>query len=193
MRLRLRAGNLQLNPSSTTPRTSKTTTTDILKASLLSNYHDRKAFDCGVEKLNRFLKHFAVKHSSINTSKTYVVTDESKPSIIKGFYTVSIGSIAFESVPENLPKHPIPVFHLARLAVDSRYQGQKIGSFLLIDALLRATQASQHIGIHSIDVIAKDEQSKSFYKKYGFTELSDNKMHLYLSIKTVKKLYAHTI
>lgn len=159
-----------------------------MKVVPLSEEHDRKVFDCGVEPLNNFFKQFAAKHSSISTSKTYVAVDQCNPSIIKGFYTVSAGSVAFNIIPKNLPKHPVPVFHIARLAVDLRQQGQKVGKFLLMDALNRALSVSAQIGIYAIDVIAKDEKAKSFYKKYGFTELLDNQMHLYLPLKLLTQL-----
>ncbi len=37
-------------------------------------------------------------------------------------------------------------------------------------------------------VIAKDGEAKAFYTKYGFQELSDDCLHLYLPIRILKKL-----
>lgn len=44
----------------------------------------------------------------------------------------------FDLVPENVPRHPVPVVLLARLAVDRSTHGQGVGQFLLLDAMRRA-------------------------------------------------------
>ena len=63
-----------------------------------------------------------------------------------------------------------------------------LGRLLLLDALERIVGAADSIGIHAIEVWAKDEQTKGFYAKYGFVPLVDDPLHLYLAINTVLAL-----
>ena len=95
----------------------------------------------------------------------------------------------FDEIPEKrLPRYPIPVVHLGRLAVDMRYQGKGLGEFLLMDALRRTQLVSEQIGVYAVEVRAIDEAARQFYLKYGFTELKDDKLHLYLPISVIRKL-----
>ena len=64
---------------------------------------------------------------------------------------------------------PIPVMVLARLAVDSAYQKQGLGSALLRDALLRTIAAAQIAGIRAVLLHAMSD-AKRFYARAGFHE-----------------------
>ncbi len=61
--------------------------------------------------------------------------------------------------------------------------------FLLMDALKRAARLSQQVGIQAVDVAAKDGNARSFFLKYGFAELADDTKHLYISMKSVQRLF----
>jgi GNAT superfamily N-acetyltransferase len=74
------------------------------------------------------------------------------------------------------------------LAVDKSVQGQGLGAYLLVDALARVDRADRDLGIHAIEVVAIDDAAKGFYLKYGFTELTDDPHHLFISMKTVRRL-----
>jgi ribosomal protein S18 acetylase RimI-like enzyme len=153
----------------------------------LSSQHDRSGFDCGVEVLNAYLKQYSGQHERKGMGRTYVAIDQSQTRIL-GYYTISSGAVAFDTVPENLPHHPIPVALIGRLAVDKEARGRGIGESLLIHALQSAQRVSEILGIFAVVVDALDEKAKSFYRKYGFVELSDDDLHLYLPMKTIKQL-----
>jgi GNAT superfamily N-acetyltransferase len=105
------------------------------------------------------------------------------------YHCISSGAVSFEEMPEKrLPRYPIPVVHLGRLAVDLHHQGKGLGEFLLMDALKRAQMVSEQIGVYAVEVRAIDEGARRFYVKYGFTELKDDKLHLYLPMSVVGKL-----
>ena len=63
---------------------------------------------------------------------------------------------------------PIPVIVLGRLAVHVDWAGQGIGAGLLKDAVLRALQLSQEIGIRALLCHAISEDAKRFYQHHGF-------------------------
>ncbi len=166
---------------------------DLIIEQLNPALHDRKAFNCGIEELNIFLKQHANQNQTKNLSRTYVAvvavsTDD--PKKIYGYYTLSAGHIqCHELLPiikSNLPKYPIPVGRIGRLAVDKAYQGQGIGGFLLHDALRNILNIADKMGVFAVVVDAKNKDAKLFYKKYGFTELQESALTLFLTIDTIK-------
>lgn len=152
----------------------------------LTKSHKRKEFDCGIEELNDYLQRFARQQGKKNYGKTYVLTNSDKD--ILGYYSISTTSIEPNLLPEsyNLPKFQLPAALIGRLAVDKKQKGKKYGTYLLMDALNKILQFSTSIGIYCITVDAKDDAAKSFYKKFGFEELTDDDKHLYISVKKVE-------
>ena len=157
----------------------------------LSARHDRTAFDCGKTALNDFLKKFAGQNQKAGISQTYVALVP-KSSKVVGYYTISSGAVEFANVPDDirkhLPRYPVPVAHLGRMGVDKAAQGKGLGRLPLLDAMERIVRAADSIGIHAVEVLAKDEEARAFYVKYGFIPLLDDPLHLYISIKTIRKL-----
>jgi ribosomal protein S18 acetylase RimI-like enzyme len=170
----------------------------------LAKRHDRAAFDCGVEELNVYLQRYAGQNEKAGLSQHYVAPGSTPApgnyagsgadtsSNILGYYALSAGAVDFEVLTEDqrkrLPRYPVPVAHLGRLAVDRSAQGRGLGETLLIDALARTVKVADEVGIHAVEVVAINAAARKFYAKYGFTALRDDANHLYLPIKTVKKL-----
>ena len=96
--------------------------------------------------------------------------------VITGFYTLSAASIAAETLPETwrkkLPRYPVPVALLGRLAVSQKSHGQGLGSILLVDACKRVAAASETLAVAAIVVDAKSPTAAAFYQHFGFIELS---------------------
>jgi predicted N-acetyltransferase YhbS len=86
-----------------------------------------------------------------------------------------------------LPKHPIPVILLARLAVDQSARDQRLGEGLLLDALRRSLDLSGSLGAYAVEVHARDDSAVAFYVKYRFAPLLDSPKHLYLPLATIEK------
>lgn len=156
----------------------------------LGSRYDRQGFDCGDPDLDRFLAQYASQYDERGYSRTYVLTDGS-PKVL-GFYTLSAGAVAFENVSEEilrkLPRHPMPVVHLGRMAVARAEQGKGWGKILLVDALKRSLDVAEGLGIHAVEIVAKNEQAKNFYLKHGFTPLADDVLHVYMTMKKIRKL-----
>lgn len=149
--------------------------------------HQRADFDCGEPSLNDFLKRFARQNDEKGLGRTFVAVLPGDPHIY-GYYTLSSGAVTSENFPEKLPRYPTPVAHLGRLAVDARAKGQGLGKILLLDALRRVLSVTDQLGIYAVEVYALTPEAKAFYLKYGFTPLKDDELHLYLSLKTIRKL-----
>lgn len=153
----------------------------------LSSHHDRRDFDCGVEDLNTYLQRYSGQHERKGMGRTYVATKPGETRVL-GYYTISSSSIAFDVVPENLPRHRVPVALIGRLAVDKSARGRKLGETLLIHALQSAQRAAKIVGIYAVVVDAFDEAARAFYLQYGFEELIDDRLHLYLPMKAIERL-----
>ncbi|HEU4338774.1 MAG TPA: GNAT family N-acetyltransferase [Planctomycetota bacterium] len=155
--------------------------------------HRRDLFECGRPSLDDFLRRYARQNEELEVGRTFVATLPGDLRVL-GYYTLGAGSLKVESLPEaerrRLPKYPVPVIHLGRLAVDRTIQKQRLGEFLLVHALRKAWAASQVVGAFAVEVMAIDDPARSFYAKYGFLELLDDRLHLYLATKTIGKLFA---
>jgi GNAT superfamily N-acetyltransferase len=157
----------------------------------LTTDHDRSTFSCGQPTLDDFLQRYAGQNQKTGVSRTYVATMPGEH-VVRGYYSLSSGAVSFADLPDDLrkrlPRYPVPVAHLGRLAVDQTAKGRGLGEFLLLDALSRIAHVAQSIGIHAVEVVAVDDNAKQFYLKYGFTQLLDDPHHLYISLKTVQRL-----
>lgn len=159
------------------------------KVEPLSKTHDRKGFDCGDESLNLFLQRFARQNAEKGLGRTFVAVKDNDPKIY-GYYTLSSSAFGFEIVPENLPRYPVPVVHLGRLAVDHAAQGERLGQALLFHAFERSVKIAEQLGIYAVEVYALNEKARKFYLRFGLTELKDDKLHLYITIKEIQKILA---
>lgn len=144
-------------------------------------------FECGEASLDDWLKRRSLVNQSSGASRTFVVVDEAGR--VWGYYAMAAGAVAHQiatgSVRRNMPD-PIPVMVLARLAVDRRAQGSKLGAALLKDAVNRAAIVSAHTGVRALLVHALNDRASQFYKYYGFRESPQNAMTLMLRLGTVK-------
>lgn len=154
----------------------------------LSPHHDRQGFDCGETPLNLFLQQHARQSAGKRISRTFVaVADEQSPEIL-GYHTTLVTTLEVAHVPGRISKAAIPALLLARLAVDTRSQGQRLGEFLLLDVLRRAVIISEQTGLYAVVLDALTDRAKSFYLRYGFRELIDDPLHLYLPVGTILEL-----
>jgi GNAT superfamily N-acetyltransferase len=109
-----------------------------------------------------------------------------------GYYSLTVGAVAHaaatERVRKAMPRYPISVMILARLAVDTRQAGQGLGKALLKDALLRTAQAADIAGIRALLVHAKDNDAKAFYEHFNFEPSPTDPYHLFLLMKDLLRL-----
>jgi len=153
----------------------------------LNKEHDRESFDCEEPSLNNFLKNYARQNDVKGLGKTFVAILSGGQKIY-GYYTISSGSISFDNLPEKMPRYPVPIVHLGRLAIDKTVRDKGLGGLLLLDALRRSLKIADELGVFAVEIYALNEQVKSFYLKFGFRELNDDPLHLYLTLKLIRKL-----
>jgi len=151
----------------------------------LTHDHNVLEFKSKSEALNNWLKEKALKNEG-DTARTFVVTIENQ---VIGYYCLATGSIthlvAVSKAKRNAPD-PIPCMLNGRLAVDTKWEGQGIGSGLLKDAIIRILSVSQIAGVRCILVHAKDEEAKRFYLKRGFQPSPIEPLTLMMTLKDIR-------
>jgi GNAT superfamily N-acetyltransferase len=154
-------------------------------------HHERDSFSCGKPSLDDFIRLRLSQYEKRRLGKTFVAVRPDELRVL-GYYTLAASSVSFATLPpepsKQLPKHPVPVVLLARLAVDRSAQGMRLGEGLLLDALARCVELSKKLGVYAVEVDAIDESACQFYRKYGFVPLKDQPLHLFLPIVTVQSL-----
>lgn len=158
-----------------------------LRIEKLDRTHAVEEFTCGQPELDRFLFRHALQAQQANSSRTYVGVSGKT---VVGYYTIVAGEVRHADAPERvvkgMPRHPIPLLILARLAVHSDWQGRGIGAGLLLDALGRTLQVADIVGVRSLAVHAKDDATAAFYRHFGFVPSPTDSRHLFMLIKDIR-------
>lgn len=153
----------------------------------LSASHHFDDFSCGEPVLEDWLKRRARSNQFAGASRTFVVADSDGR--VWGYYALAAGAVshhvATSGVRRNMPD-PIPVIVLARLAVDHRAQGMKIGAGLLRDAVERTLTVAQQTGVRALLVHALHDAAASFYRHYGFQPSTLDPKTLMLRLGSVR-------
>lgn len=157
---------------------------------LLAAGHDRGSFSCGVAALDRYLAVQATQDLRRGYATVFVTMEASTGALV-GFYTLSMSSITVELLPEamrkKLPRYPlVPAVRLGRLAVSTAARGRGLGRNQLLDAMRRALESDIAWAMFAVD--AKDDVARSFYRQFGFLELADDALHLFLPRETVARV-----
>lgn len=151
-------------------------------------------FASGEAALDAFLARHAVSNAARGIGTTFVLPGADPQPRVLGFYTLSMALVDTSRVAPHLgrglPRYPLPVALIGRLAVDQRVQGQKVGQRLLGDALRRVEQAALHVGCVGVVVDAKHAAAQAFYERFGFilieTEDAPWPRRLFLPMATIR-------
>jgi GNAT superfamily N-acetyltransferase len=162
----------------------------MLKLEALDKSHDRAAFDCGREALNRFLREVARMHMDRGISQTFVLVDAEAmpPKAVHGFFSLSACEAESATLPSTLAKkYPscIPAIRLGRLAISLTQQGKGLGTDLMAMALVKTAEAAARVGVAGLFVDAKDESLTRFYERFGFESLPDSPLTMFLPIQKI--------
>ena len=158
----------------------------------LNTQHKREGFTCSLEPtLERYLRRQAAQDVKKRFAAVFILMPDGQT--VAAYYTLSQFSIRMQDLPsetaQKLPKYPqIPATLIGRLAVDDSYAGKRLGEKLLLDALKRSFAFSMQGASFAVVVDAISERAKSFYLKYGFTELPGIANRLFLPMTLVAEL-----
>lgn len=160
---------------------------------LLAKEHDRKAFSCGDEGLDRYVREQISQDMKRRVAAPFVLIEPAQKIVI-GYYTLAAGSVALDEWPSALtkklpPYQRIPVTLLGRLALDKKHQGRGLGQHLLMDALFRSLGAAKEIASVAVIVDAVNDAARDFYKHYGFIGFPNHPYRLFLHMQTISDMF----
>jgi GNAT superfamily N-acetyltransferase len=151
--------------------------------------HRLDDFSCGKASLDDWLVRHARQAQASGSAKTFVVADSRR---VAGYFSLAVGQVDSVEAPERMRKgmgqYPIPVVLLARLAVDSAYQGQGIGVGMLQDAIRRTLLIAEQAGIHAMLTHPIDADADAFYRRFGFASSPVREGQLLLLLKDARRV-----
>lgn len=152
-------------------------------------------FRCGKHPLDDYFARHAVANDRSGVSKAFVLpghVEAGEPEVL-GYYTLSmalLGSAEASAVLRTrLPRYPMPVALIGRLAVHEQARGRGLGEMLLGDAFDRILAISDQIGCLGVIVDAKDEGAEKFYQKYAFTTVEETEFprRMFLPLGSIRE------
>ena len=157
----------------------------------LAAHHDRNAFYCGADSLDRYLKTQATQDIKRAANSVFVLVRQNDSARIAGYFTLCAYTLEQAMVPENLrkaiPRYPlVSATLIGRLAIALSEQGEGLGSVLLARALRIALENTTVVGSSMVVVDALNDAASSFYESHGFVRLPES-MRLVMPMSSVKR------
>lgn len=157
--------------------------------------HDRAAFSCGNASLDRYIREQASQDVKRGLASVFVITAKDEPKQILAYYTLSSRELKLNQLPEKIAKKVgtyghVGVTLLGRMAVTEKYKGTGVGALTLMNALDKSLVTSKDVASWAVFVEAIDSDAAKFYRKYGFIELPEDKLKLFLPMKTIAQLFS---
>jgi predicted N-acetyltransferase YhbS len=149
---------------------------------------DRTSFNCEKPDLDDWLKTQASQKERTNNTRAFLAVEGLR---VIGYRATTAYTLGLDEVAKmygiGKRAYPIPAALLARLAVDTGFQGSGIGSKLLLHALSQIAAASRHVGFEVVVVVvhAIDPDAVTFYAQRGFTRFEDHDLHLFMPVKNL--------
>src|ERR1039457_4141632 len=151
-------------------------------------------FDCGDEALNNYLhRHAWANHQKSSIGVTFVAGEDGPPRAVLGYFPLATASVRRDAFPRKyvrgLPPYDLPLILLARLAVDRRFAGRRLGHALISEALRISMRVSDEVGCRCI--IADAYRNRiDWYARYGFVALegsaASGPQRMFLDIRTLR-------
>jgi GNAT superfamily N-acetyltransferase len=155
----------------------------------IGEQHDRAAFHCGEEALDRYFQTQATQDIRRRIANCFIAVEVATRQVA-AYYTLSAASIPLVDLPpediKRLPRYPtLPAVRIGRLAVDERFQGRGLGAAMLMNAAHRTLHADA--AAYTLLVDAKSDRAVAFYQRYGFRPLASQPRTLFLPLATAQK------
>jgi predicted N-acetyltransferase YhbS len=161
--------------------------TDRLGVEKLNRRHAVETFACGKPELDRFLIGQALQAQQAGSAQTFVALSGE---MVIGYTSLVVGEVRHAEAPERvaqgMPRLPMPLLVLARLAVDHGWHGRRIGAGLMLDAFERTLHVADLAGVRALAVHAKDESAAAFYRRFGFAPSPTDDRHLLMIVRDIR-------
>lgn len=148
-----------------------------IKITALPDNSKIQTFRCGEAEIDDWAKDCAQKFHSENRTKVFCAID-SQTKMLCGFYSLSFSNEDARKLSDKYRDiyntKGIPLVYIGYLAVTRSCQGQKLGSFLLVDALKRAALISQHIAFYGVALRSLNDRTTKLYEGFGFGKKDDD-------------------
>ena len=160
---------------------------------LLRENDRRQGFVSGEHSLDDFFERHAWINHVNGISRVYVaVEDEDSPDVL-GYY--SLGAADMESanvahhLPFSLPRYPMPVFKIGRLAVRETAAGRGVGRRLLEHGLGTACELADRVAAVGVVVDALTPSAASYYERFGFSSIPPDgwPQPMFLAMNTIRE------
>lgn len=157
--------------------------------------HDRADFSCGKALLDQYIRERASQDVKRRLASVFVVTAKNEPRVVLAYYTLSSRELKTNQLPPEIQKKTgrygcVGMTLLGRMAVAEKCKGTGLGSLILLDALHRSFAAAREVASWAVFVEAIDAEAASFYRKYGFLELPEDDLKLYLPMRTIAQSFS---
>lgn len=151
----------------------------------LGPLHDRKDFTSGSAPLDRYFREYVTQDIKRRVTNCFVATGPA--GVIAGYYTFAASGLPLAELTgeegKRLPRYGLlPGALIGRLAVDSRFRKQGLGSSMVLDAAARAARSEP--AVFALLVEAKDDAAIAFYQHIGFRRFASKADTLYLPVAT---------
>jgi GNAT superfamily N-acetyltransferase len=153
--------------------------------------HDRAAFTCGDERLDRYLKEKAASLADTDQVKVYVVCEAGSTAIV-GYFGICAHAVQLSELPDEIKSklakyREVSAILLSMMAVATPHQDKGIGTYLLTEVLMLALKISDQLGARFLVLDALTERAKRLYAKFGFIELPGIPNRMIFDLNTARK------
>jgi hypothetical protein len=163
---------------------------------LLADHHELDEFECRSPEQTQWLRRHARQSGSTGTTRVIVVTQDESAAVV-AYYAWCMAQLTATAAPARLCKgagrYPQPVALLARLGVDTRHEGRRLGAGLMQDVFARLVELSADIGCRGLLVHFESAEARDFYLHLvpELEESPTDPLHLVLLMKDIRKTLRH--
>ena len=153
--------------------------------------NDRRKVKKHDKEIENFLKHEALSEQELYLNTTHLLINNENELV--GFVSLCNDSLKLAEDSRNKFQtiyFSVPAIKIARLGIDSKYQGQGYGEKLLKYSLYQAVKNLKYSGTAFITLDCYKHR-KSYYEKFGFTETDEQPVRL--GYDTPISMYKHIL
>jgi GNAT superfamily N-acetyltransferase len=127
-------------------------------------------FRCGEREIDQWVARKAKQLHLENKTRIFCARQVGNGTIL-GFFDLSFSSRAVPNLhqkDESFYRGGVPLVYINYLAVLRSYQGQKLGTMLLINALQKAHSVALNVAFYGVALKSLNERTTALYMRHGF-------------------------